>query len=59
MLILSIVHGLETRQVGYVKAFARADLDRDVYVEIPKGYGHLNEGMDCVLKLNKSLLWNV
>ena len=55
MLILSIVHGLETRQVDYVNAFAQADLDRDVYVEIPKGYGHLNEGMDCVLKLNKSL----
>ena len=55
MLILSIVHGLETRQVDYVNAFAQADLDRDVYVEIPKGYNHGNEGEDCVLKLNKSL----
>ncbi len=55
MLILSIVHGLETRQVDYVNAFAQADLDRDVFVEIPRGYEHLNESVDCVLKLNKSL----
>jgi hypothetical protein len=55
MLILSIVHGLETRQVDYVNAFAQADLDRDVFVEIPKGCDHSNEGLDCVLKLNKSL----
>jgi hypothetical protein len=55
MLILSIVHGLETRQVDYVNAFAQADLDRDVFVEIPKGFDHCNDGLDCVLKLNKSL----
>jgi len=55
MLILSIVHGLETRQVDYVNAFAQADLDREVYIEIPKGYEDANEGVDCVLKLNKSL----
>ena len=55
MLILSIVHGLETRQVDAVNAFAQADLDRDVFVELPKGYQHMHDGMDCVLKLNKSL----
>ena len=54
MLILSIVHGLETRQVDYVNAFAQADLDRDVFIEIPDGYEHTND-VDCVLKLNKSL----
>jgi hypothetical protein len=55
ILILSIVHGLETRQVDYVNAFAQADLDREVYIEIPKGYEDANEGADCVLKLHKSL----
>ena len=55
MLILSIVHGLETRQVDYVNAFAQADLDREVFVEIPKGYEYPDAGVDCVLKLNKSL----
>lgn len=54
MLILSIVHGLETRQVDYVNAFAQADLDKDVFIEIPEGYEHAND-VDCVLKLNKSL----
>ena len=54
MLILSIVHGLETRQVDYVNAFAQADLDKDVFIEIPQGYEHCND-VDCVLKLNKSL----
>ena len=54
MLILSIVHGLETRQVDYVNAFAQADLDKDVFIEIPEGYDHNND-IDCVLKLNKSL----
>ena len=58
MLILSIVHGLETRQVDYVNAFAQADLDKDVYVEISKGYGHLNEGrasMECLMPPSCSL----
>ena len=54
MLILSIVHGLETRQVDYVNAFAQAELDKDVFIELPQGYGHEND-QDCVLKLNKSL----
>ena len=54
MLILSIVHGLETRQVDYVNAFAQADLEKDVFIEIPQGFEHSNE-VDCVLKLNKSL----
>ena len=54
MLILSIVHGLETRQVDYVNAFAQADLDREVFIEIPEGYEHFND-VDCVLKLHKSL----
>jgi len=54
MLILSIIHGLETRQVDYVNAFAQAELDKDVYVELPQGFEYLfDEG--CVLKLNKSL----
>ena len=55
MLILSIVHGLATRQVDYVNAFAQSDLEnKEVYIEIPAGYEHLND-VDCVLKLNKSL----
>ena len=54
MLILSIVHGLDTRQVDYVNAFAQADLDKEVYLEIPQGFQHQND-LPCVLKLHKSL----
>ena len=54
LLILSIVHGLETRQVDYVNAFAQAELDKDVYIEIPQGVEHNNDA-NCIFKLNKSL----
>jgi len=54
MLILPIVHNLHTRQVNYVNAFCQSNLDKDVFIEIPRGYSHSND-VDCVLKLNKSL----
>ena len=54
MLILSIIHKLQTRQVDYVNAFAQAEVNRDVFIEIPDGFDHANN-VDCVLKLNKSL----
>ena len=54
MLILSIVHGLETRQVDYVNAFAQADLDREMFMEVPKGVEHMND-FPVVLQLHKSL----
>ena len=52
ILILSIINGLETRQVDYVNAFAQATLDKEVYIEMPQGFEH---DQDCVLKLKKSL----
>ena len=54
MLILSIVHGLETRQVDYVNAFAQADLDREMFMEVPRGVEHAND-FPVVLQLHKSL----
>ena len=54
ILILSIVHGLKTRQVDYVNAFAEADLHRLVFVELPSGFNHSND-VPCVLWLTKSL----
>jgi hypothetical protein len=56
MLILSIVHGLHTRQVDYVNAFAQSELapDREIFMELPQGYSHMNH-VDCVLQLHKSL----
>jgi hypothetical protein len=54
MLILSIVHGLETRQVDYVNAFAQAELNKPVFVELPEGFKHANDE-PCVLRLKKSV----
>ena len=54
MLILSIVHGLKTRQVDYVNAFAQADLEQELYMELPTGVEHDND-FPVVLKLHKSL----
>ena len=51
---MSIVHGLHTRQVDYVNAFAQADLDKEVHIELPQGFED-PDGKDTVLKLNKSL----
>ena len=38
LLILSKILKLETRQVDYVQAFPQADLDEDVFMEIPSGF---------------------
>jgi len=54
MLILTIIHGLETRQVDYVNAFAQAELTKDVFIDMPLGFQHANDE-ECVLWLKKSL----
>ena len=54
LLILSIVHGLQTRQVDYVNAFAQADLTKDVFIDLPAGFQHEHD-FPCCLWLKKSL----
>ena len=53
MLILLIVHGLETRQVDYVNTFAQADWGKPVFVELPSGFNHSND-ISYVFWLKKS-----
>ena len=47
-------HRLETCQVDYVNAFAQADLNKSVFVELPKTYKH-GHNEPCILRLKKSL----
>ena len=54
LLVMSIVLGLETRQIDYSNAFCQAEIEEEVYVELPKDFGD-KQGRDMVLKLNKSL----
>ncbi len=51
LLIMSIVLGLATRQVDYTLAFVQADLDVEVYCEMPKRY----ERPGYIFKLKKSV----
>ena len=48
---MSLILGLHTAQVDYVAAFVQADIDTEVYVEMPKGFAQPGK----VLRLKKSL----
>ena len=54
LLVMSIVLNLATQQIDFSNAFCQADIDEEVYVEMPKDFGD-PRGRDMVLWLNKSL----
>jgi len=37
LLVLSVIFGLDTKQVDYTYAFLHAAITQDVYVRIPRG----------------------
>ena len=45
---------MNTKAIDFVLAFPQADLDRDVFMELPYGFGYGNKG-EYVLKLKKNL----
>ena len=49
-----MLHGLETRSIDFILAFPQADLDIDVFMEMPFGFGYGEKG-EYVLKLKKNL----
>jgi hypothetical protein len=51
MLILSLILGLATQQVDYKAAFLHASIDKDVYVEMHRGFSKPGK----VLKVKRSL----
>jgi hypothetical protein len=51
LLTMSLILGLHTAQVDYVAAFVQADIDTEVFVEMPRGFSEPGK----VLKLKKSL----
>ena len=51
LLILSVILGLDTKQVNYTCAFLHAPITEDVYVHIPRGF---KEGRK-VLKRQRSM----
>ena len=51
---LSLILKLESRSINFVLVFPQADLDEDIYMELPFGFNS-NRQRTHVLKLNKSL----
>lgn len=55
LMVLSLLHDLETRSIDFVLAFPQAELDVDVYMELPYGFEGPDQTKRYVLKLNKNL----
>ena len=54
LMALSVMHKLETKSIDFVLAFPQADIDRDVYMELPYGFEVGRKG-EYVLKLKNNL----
>jgi hypothetical protein len=57
VLILSILHGWKTRQIDFVLAYPQADVETDMYMNVPKGFKMWDTGSKSshVLQLLKNL----
>ena len=55
MLILSAIQNLHTKSIDFVLAYPQADLDMDIYMELPQGFNVGPESRRYVLKLQKNL----
>jgi hypothetical protein len=42
LLIVAKIHGLESKSIDFVLAFPQAELDVDVYMELPAGVNPVN-----------------
>ena len=47
LLAIAVIHGLKTKAIDFVLAFPQADLDRDVYMELPYGFGYGKKEIMC------------
>ena len=54
LLILTVVHKLETKSIDFVLAFPQAELKRNVFMELPYGFRYGKKGQ-YVLRLKKNL----
>ena len=56
LLVIAKLHKLDSKSIDFVLAFPQADLDTDIWMEIPPGF-ESDDGQEQtqVLKLNKSL----
>ena len=59
LLALCNIHGIESKAIDFVLAFPQADLDVDIWMELPIGFNvdeaEYGQRRSCVLKLYKSI----
>jgi hypothetical protein len=57
-LIISIMKGWESQQIDFVLAFPQADVECDIYMEVPVGFDLKQKKKDFCLKLWKNIYGN-
>ena len=57
LLVLRNIHSIESKSIDFVLAFYQADLDMDIWMELPQGFEVADQGNDhyYVLKFKESL----
>ena len=58
LLVIAKIHGLESKSIDFVLAFPQADLDVDIWMELPIGFQPIEDpehAQKYVLKLRKNL----
>ena len=55
LLILSVLHDIEARFIDFTLEFPQADLDVDIYMELPQEFDIRRITGSHVIKLNTSL----
>ena len=56
LLILTLLNGWHTQQLDFVQAFTQAPVERDIYMQIPKGFeADLPDPEEYCLQLHKNL----
>jgi len=55
LLTMTVVHGWKTRQLDYVLAFPQAPVDRDIYMNVPKGFKVNGPDKQYVLQLQRNV----
>jgi hypothetical protein len=58
LLVIAKIHGLESKLIDFVLAFPQADLDEDIWMDLPIGFKPIDDPAEApkfVLKLRKNL----
>ena len=61
LLVIAKIHGLESKSIDFVLAFPQADLDVDVWMELPVGFDpegiSQNQSRQFVFEAERQLIW--